>query len=478
MSTTYYVSTSGNDANNGSQSKPWKTPKAVNNATVYLTAGETFLLATPLSFNGLSNAVVTSDPTNPATLQSAAGGAQVLSFWTNSTNITLENVIVDSVDGKGFAGNVYGTNISIVNVLLKNLNEGFDYIGPCINLTITGGAQIGKVSGRCHYLLDVTKINWVGDPTKIFGPASTQSPIRFSSPGVVGGTISGVNVSQVGSTFPIACWAIHAANGVTFENCISNGGEFSFNSAGSGENDKVSGCIIRRLQTIQTKLSLDLIAYDNQIIDCIGSNDTGECISLSTAAKAGNTITGAKLTSPKHGVHFYTVNDSIVKGCTLYTSVAGAPMIDGANSPANDGGGNVVVVGSAKLMGTPIGTAGSYANDGNTMAKVFDGNATTFFDAPTANGNWVGLDLGTPAVITSIIYTPRAGWEARMIGGTFQGSNELTFATSTTLATIAKQPTGATTVAITDTTAFRYVRYLSPAGSYGNIAGMLLMGIS
>ena len=93
------------------------------------------------------------------------------------------------------------------------------------------------------------------------------------------------------------------------------------------------------------------------------------------------------------------------------------------------------------LTGTVIGTAGSYQNDGNTIAKAFDGNLSTFFDGSTANGNWAGLDLGSTYNITQVGFSPRSGWASRMVGGVFQGSNSSTFATGvTTLATITATP--------------------------------------
>ncbi len=48
-----------------------------------------------------------------------------------------------------------------------------------------------------------------------------------------------------------------------------------------------------------------------------------------------------------------------------------------------------------KLTGTPFGTPGSYRNSGNTFDKVFDGSTATYFDAPSANGDFVGIDLGS-----------------------------------------------------------------------------------
>ncbi len=127
---------------------------------------------------------------------------------------------------------------------------------------------------------------------------------------------------------------------------------------------------------------------------------------------------------------------------------------------------------SVKLTGTYIGTTGSYQNAGNVGNKVFDGNTGTFFDAPSSSGSWVGLDLGSAKTITQIRFYPRASFAYRMDGGTFQASNDPTFATYTTLYTVSGTPAanGYTTVAVNSVVAFRYVRYVGPAGGYGNIA--------
>jgi len=78
------------------------------------------------------------------------------------------------------------------------------------------------------------------------------------------------------------------------------------------------------------------------------------------------------------------------------------------------------------LTGTAIGTAGSYQNQGNTIANVFDGDPSTFFDAPTASGSWVGLDLGSAQVVTQVEFAPRdsdwSGFAQRMVGGEIQAS--------------------------------------------------------
>ena len=133
----------------------------------------------------------------------------------------------------------------------------------------------------------------------------------------------------------------------------------------------------------------------------------------------------------------------------------------------------------AQLTGTPFGTSGSYNNNGNAIAKATDGNLSTYFDGPTANGNVVGLDLGSAKAVAQVKFAPRSGYASRMVGGTVQASNSSTFASgNVTVYTVAAAPTvGALTTASTGTgTAYRYWRYVAPNGSYGNVAEFQLFG--
>jgi hypothetical protein len=141
--------------------------------------------------------------------------------------------------------------------------------------------------------------------------------------------------------------------------------------------------------------------------------------------------------------------------------------------------GNLVKSASNQLTGTVIGTSGSYNNDGNTIAKAFDGNLNTFFDGPAANGNWAGLNLGSTYAITEINYAPRSGFASRMVGGVFQASNSATFTSGVVnLATITATPaTGSyTSISISNPNGFQYVRYVSPSGSWGDVAEIQVFG--
>lgn len=186
------------------------------------------------------------------------------------------------------------------------------------------------------------------------------------------------------------------------------------------------------------------------------------------------TFAGGEGTTPlATGVLGSTFSDTgLVAGQSYYYVVTAVNGAGGQSARSNEV--NVVPA----LAGTIIGTPGSWQNQGNTIAKVFDGDLSTFFDAPDpGNADWAGLDLGTPEIITSIAYAPRSGEEGRMVGGIFQGSNSPTFATSTNLYTITSSPAdGYSTVAVTNSTPFRYVRYLAPNGGYGNIAELQFFG--
>ena len=162
----------------------------------------------------------------------------------------------------------------------------------------------------------------------------------------------------------------------------------------------------------------------------------------------------------------------LTNGTTYYYQVTAVNAA--GESPKSNEASATPTSGPSKLTGTIIGTPGSWNNSGNTIAMAFDGDFNTSFDGPApGNGDWAGLDLGATAQIAQVKYAPRPGLESRMVGGIFQGSNTADFSSGVVnLFTISSAPVAGsfTTQAITNTGAFRYVRYLGPNGSYGNVA--------
>lgn len=127
------------------------------------------------------------------------------------------------------------------------------------------------------------------------------------------------------------------------------------------------------------------------------------------------------------------------------------------------------------LKGTVIGTEGSYQDGGNDRSKAFDGDHSTFFDAPedtNGNGVWAGIDLGEgkAAQVMKIRYYPRDEFPGRMVGGKFQGSDTPDFKDAVTLHAIDTEPFEWMEVKKVDSDKkFRYLRYLAPDDGWGNV---------
>jgi fibronectin type 3 domain-containing protein len=126
------------------------------------------------------------------------------------------------------------------------------------------------------------------------------------------------------------------------------------------------------------------------------------------------------------------------------------------------------------MLGTIIGTPGSWQSLGHTASNAFDGNLNTYFDGPDSSGDWVGLDFGTGVsnVIGFIQYCPRATYASRMVGGVFQGANNPNFTSPVILFTVTATPAYSvmTSQSISVANAFRYVRYLGPNSANCNVA--------
>jgi len=169
-------------------------------------------------------------------------------------------------------------------------------------------------------------------------------------------------------------------------------------------------------------------------------------------------------------------DNKVTKGSSYYYKVSGYNALgQGSLSSAI----NVFV--PVKLSGTKIGTPGSYNNNSSTtFGAALDGNIGTFFDANVASDAWVGIDLGrnNRGVVTRVRFAPRSGYQSRMVGGVFQGSTKADFSTPVTLCTITAEPASGvyTDQPVTITSMFRYLRYVTPANAWGNVAEVEFLG--
>jgi len=180
--------------------------------------------------------------------------------------------------------------------------------------------------------------------------------------------------------------------------------------------------------------------------------------------------------------NLYYVDTGLAGGVTYYYVVsANNPGGQTANSAPLAVTPNSRVSGPDDMVsGAVIGTPGSYAGNGTTIVNVFDGFLTSFFDGPDPTGDWAGLDLGAGVgcLVTNVNYCPRTGHGSRMVGGIFQGGNDPNFTDPVTLFTITATPVDATLVSqpITNSTAFRYLRYVGPANAYCDVGEVQFQG--
>lgn len=175
----------------------------------------------------------------------------------------------------------------------------------------------------------------------------------------------------------------------------------------------------------------------------------------------------------------YRINDNVLlnapgihfNGCSSYNTTSNNSGSDQntrdfAGVTGDYYGGNGLI----KLTGSSFGASPAYAS-GTEYDKASDGNIDSYYDYANANGGITGIDLGTGNTqkVTLIRYYPRSGNLSRMTGGKFQGSNDGT--NYTDLYTIGTEPALLwNTAKVTNTTAWRYLRYVSSNGGYGNVA--------
>lgn len=145
---------------------------------------------------------------------------------------------------------------------------------------------------------------------------------------------------------------------------------------------------------------------------------------------------------------------------------------------------SLAAAGGSKLSGTPIGSANVDYSTGessatvNTLACAFDGNPDTYYASLDRSNTWVGLDLGTPHVITRVGWVSRTDQPARVRLALFEGANKADFSDAVPLYLI--PDAGANRkhfyADVQVSRGFRYVRYVGPNDSRCNVAEVEFYG--
>ncbi len=129
---------------------------------------------------------------------------------------------------------------------------------------------------------------------------------------------------------------------------------------------------------------------------------------------------------------------------------------------------------SVALSGTPFGSGPAWDNGSSTYDKAFDGDVSTFVDLAQADGGYTGIDLGHESTVAAVRFVPRdAGIHntTRMVGGFFQGCTDGPDTGCHDLAKVQWRPTyDWIEMPIADQHAYRWLRYVSPAGGFTDVA--------
>ena len=133
----------------------------------------------------------------------------------------------------------------------------------------------------------------------------------------------------------------------------------------------------------------------------------------------------------------------------------------------------------AQLSGTLI-HSGKTIVSSHSPEMAFDDDIATYFTASDLDFGWLGMDLGTPHVITGVGVASRntnrsAG---KLLLGVFEGANREDFMDAVPLYLISETPTPGemTFFDVHVSRAFRYVRYVGPSTTRAEVAELRFFG--
>jgi hypothetical protein len=381
-----------------------------------------------------------------------------------------------------------------------------------VNSTPTDGLTTVNVSGTYQYVRyvapngsygNIAEMQVFGIPTTGPVPVVSSGPTATVSASGTSATLA-IAASETGNPALTYTWsAATLPSGVTAAPTFSaTNGTLTGNAvtvsfpAGDTSGTYVFDVKITDPSNVSTLVPLSVTV--GQVLTSITLTPSGTTVSVPASTTqsfmaSGNDQFGNAMATQPTFTWSSTGAGTINAGSGVYTASASVGSTAIVTATAIGSNGSVLAnqaVQTTAAPATPVlltptttsaSTTSTWANSTTTTySSVFDGNTSTFWDSAVANGNWVQEVFSAPVTITSIAYAPRAGFESRMAGGIFEASNDPTFATGVvTLCTLTSTPgDGFTTQTVSATGTFQYVRYVAPAGSYGNIADMRIYGIA
>ena len=132
-----------------------------------------------------------------------------------------------------------------------------------------------------------------------------------------------------------------------------------------------------------------------------------------------------------------------------------------------------------QLSGTIL-HSGKTISSSHSPEMAFDDDVTTYFNASETDFAWLGMDLGTPHVITGVGIASRNSSRAatKLLLGVFEGANRDDFMDAVPLFLISETPTPGelTRYKVDVSRGFRYVRYVGPSTTRAEMAELRFYG--
>jgi len=319
-SSVYHVSISGNDVNDGSCGKPWKTLNPENISmlragdTVFFAAGETFemslLIDSLVSGTHWQPIVIASCKKNPATIHSGNGlglklqnSAHVKIGHLNFTGsgrkdgnthpgvhlVNCRDVTVSNLDIQGYqkSGLHIHASSNIVAGHVNAHNNGFSGI-------LVSGVHGRKDASRNIHIHDCFALNNPGDPTALRNHSGNGILVGNCTNVLIeycAATENGWDMPRTGNG-PVGIWA-YEADSVVIQHCISyrnktqkgaaDGGGFDFD--GGVSNSMIQYCLSYENEGPAFGLFQYASAspwYNNTVRYCVSVNDG--CVSNGKAS--------------------------------------------------------------------------------------------------------------------------------------------------------------------------------------------------
>src|SRR6266550_221263 len=214
-------------------------------------------------------------------------------------------------------------------------------------------------------------------------------------------------ISANGATFPyylnIDYFRYSSPPAAAIDDNVTGTGLNQCNYSGTWGTGSYSDCFYGGVHWSGTANNYVTVQFDGTRVDVIGRRAASEGIIAYSVDGGPETLMDSYSANDSHSALLWSGKGLLPGLHTLKMRVTGTKNPSATGTSLTFDRVNVWNT-EPCLTGTPIGTAGSNNNNGKTLTNALDGDMTSYFDGPMANGAWVGYDLGTARQIITVSY--------------------------------------------------------------------------